>query len=144
MRGGSREAGREAVPPKVKVTWRDPRIPAGALSFPSVPLGGLPGLKPSACSAVGFAWGLARRPARPLIPGRPIVLVQHSGTVVSRREPLDGTCPGLPLRWRQDGGAGSSPQITVMTGVPAGETAGDYAGASKGEVQISCIFLVGH
>jgi hypothetical protein len=43
---------------------------------------------------------------------------------------LDGTCPGLPLRWRQDGGAGSSPQITVMTGVPAGETAEDYAGGA--------------
>ena len=51
-------------------------------------------------------------------PGPAYVLVQHAQAVVPAGDPLDGTSPGMPLRWRQTGGAGPSPQNTVANCVP--------------------------
>ena len=48
------EAGREAVPPKVKITWRGPRTPPALCRFRPFRQSGLPGLKPFACSAKDF------------------------------------------------------------------------------------------
>ncbi len=61
------------------------------------------------------------------------VLVQHARAVLPAGEPLDGTSPALRLRLPQDGSAGSSPQITVATGIPMGGTEANYERCSKGE-----------
>jgi hypothetical protein len=112
-RGVVREAGREAVPPKLIYTWRDVRAPPATLgSIPS-------------CFATAPA---------PAFPPRLAVLkrvVQRTPHVVAEGGPSDKASPAMQLRRQHDGGAGSSPLSNDSGSVPGGRNCGQLCGRCR-------------